>query len=103
MSSAAHSLPPDLPLSLTMTSEQIAAEYEACRDPDGTLNWDRFRAMSRRLYGVELQEGTPLTPEEEARRESAWREVLARVESMPEDPDSEPLDAVPANTDARRP
>jgi hypothetical protein len=102
MSSAARPLPPDLPLSLTMTPEVIAAEYEACRDPDGSVNWDRFRAMSRRLYGVELQEGTPLSPEEQAQRESAWREVIARWEAMPEDPDPEPLDVAPANTDAPR-
>ena len=86
-----------------MTDEEIAAEYARCKDPDGKLNVERWREMSRRLYGIELQEGTPLTPEEEAQRESAWREVLARVESLPEDPDPEPLDALPANTDASRP
>ncbi len=103
MSSAARPLHPVDRPSLHMTDEEIAAEYAACRDPDGAMNWERFRAMSRRLYGVELQEGEPVSPEEAARRESAWREVLARVESLPEDPDPEPLGALPANTDARRP
>jgi hypothetical protein len=58
--------------------------------------------MSRRLYGVELQEGTPLTPEEAEAKERAVREMFERWDAMPEDPDPEPLDVAPANTDAPR-
>ena len=99
MTSAAPTFPKPPPLVDSLTDEQIAAEYAACRDPDGTLNWERFRAMSLRLYGVELVDARPdpVTAEAGAR---AWREAVACAELLPEDP--ELLDVAPANTDASR-
>lgn len=99
MTSAAPTFPKPPPPVDSLTDEQIAAEYAACRDPDGTLNWDRFRAMSLRLYGVELKEGTPISQEEAEARERAWREAVALAELLPEDPDL--LDVTPANSDDR--
>jgi len=61
-----------------MTDEEIAAEYARCLKPDGTYDMERFREMSRRLYGIELQEGAPITEAEAEARQRAWREVVAQ-------------------------
>jgi hypothetical protein len=88
MSNTMSSLAPEhVPTRLVdgLTAEEIKAEYEHCRRPDGTLDLERFAEMTRRLYGYTLAEGHP-PPTAQA---AAVSEMLERWAREPV-PDNEP-------------
>lgn len=68
-----------------MSPEAIRAEYEACRDPDGTMNLERYAAMARRLYGVDLDDARPASPPDLT---AFWR-TLEEAAVDPNEPDWE--------------